>query len=88
MERLKANEEMVRLYNGPGDNAYDIKGCKTCNLKQSDVVVIPTGTGHWFQHVTITLITSWCASTQTRSRRSRTKQPQSPIWVTGTNSRI
>lgn len=50
-KRRPADEETVRLYNGPGNNADDIKDGITVNLKAGDVVVIPAGTGHLFSHV-------------------------------------
>jgi mannose-6-phosphate isomerase-like protein (cupin superfamily) len=50
-QRRPADEETVRLYNGPGNNADDIKNGKTYNLKAGDVVVIPAGTGHLFTHI-------------------------------------
>jgi mannose-6-phosphate isomerase-like protein (cupin superfamily) len=50
-QRRPADEETVRLYNGPGNNADDIKGGVSYHLKAGDVVVIPAGTGHLFSHI-------------------------------------
>src|SRR5215469_1928565 len=50
-KRRPADEETVRLYNGPGNDADDIKDGVTYNLKPGDVVVIPAGTGHLFTHI-------------------------------------
>jgi len=50
-KRRPADEETVRLYNGPGNNADDIKDGVSVNLKAGDVVVIPAGTGHLFTHI-------------------------------------
>ncbi len=50
-KRRPADEETVRLYNGPGNNADDIKDGISVNLKAGDVVVIPAGTGHLFSHI-------------------------------------
>lgn len=50
-KRRPADEETVRLYNGPGNNADDIKNGMSVNLKPGDVVVIPAGTGHLFSHI-------------------------------------
>jgi len=49
--RRPADEETVRLYNGPGNDADDIKGGVTYHLKPGDVVFIPAGTGHLFTHI-------------------------------------
>jgi mannose-6-phosphate isomerase-like protein (cupin superfamily) len=50
-KRRPADEETVRLYNGPGNNADDIKDGVSYNLKAGDVVFIPAGTGHMFTHI-------------------------------------
>jgi mannose-6-phosphate isomerase-like protein (cupin superfamily) len=50
-KRRPADEETVRLYNGPGNNADDIKDGVSYDLKPGDVVVIPAGTGHLFTHI-------------------------------------
>jgi mannose-6-phosphate isomerase-like protein (cupin superfamily) len=50
-KRRPGDEETVRLYNGPGNNADDIKGGVSYNLKAGDVVFIPAGTGHQFTHI-------------------------------------
>lgn len=49
--RRPADEETVRLYNGPGNNADDIEGGVSYDLKPGDVVFIPAGTGHLFTHI-------------------------------------
>ncbi len=49
--RRPADEETVRLYNGPGNDADDIKDGVSYDLKPGDVVVIPAGTGHLFTHI-------------------------------------
>ena len=50
-KRRPADEETVRLYNGPGNNSDDIEGGVSYNLKAGDVVFIPAGTGHLFSHI-------------------------------------
>ena len=50
-QRRPADEETVRLYNGPGNNADDIEGGVSYELKPGDVVFIPAGTGHQFTHI-------------------------------------
>ena len=49
--RRPADEETVRLYNGPGNDADAIKDGVTYHLKPGDVVFIPAGTGHLFTHI-------------------------------------
>jgi len=50
-KRRPADEETVRLFNGPGNNADEIKDGVSYNLKAGDVVFIPAGTGHQFTHI-------------------------------------
>jgi mannose-6-phosphate isomerase-like protein (cupin superfamily) len=50
-KRRPADEETVRLFNGPGNNADTITDGVTYHLKPGDVVVIPAGTGHLFTHI-------------------------------------
>lgn len=58
--RRPANETTVRLLNGPGNNAKQIRGGVSYEIKAGDVVVIPAGTGHQFtkidDHVTYLMI--------------------------------
>jgi mannose-6-phosphate isomerase-like protein (cupin superfamily) len=51
MKRRPADEETVRLFNGPGNNAASIRNGVTYQLKPGDVVIIPAGTGHWFTKI-------------------------------------
>jgi mannose-6-phosphate isomerase-like protein (cupin superfamily) len=46
-----ADNEAVRLLNGPGGNGASIRGGVTYQLKAGDVIVIPAGVGHWFAKV-------------------------------------
>ena len=50
-KRRPADEETVRLYNGPGNNGDEIDSGVSYNLKPGDVVFIPAGTGHQFIHI-------------------------------------
>jgi mannose-6-phosphate isomerase-like protein (cupin superfamily) len=60
MKRRPADEETVRLFNGPGNNGASIRSGATYELKPGDAVVIPAGTGHWFtkidDHITYLMI--------------------------------
>jgi mannose-6-phosphate isomerase-like protein (cupin superfamily) len=49
--RRPAENENVRLLNGPGNNAASIRNGVTYQLKPGDVIVIPAGTGHWFTRI-------------------------------------
>jgi len=46
MKRRPADNEAVRLLNGPGNNAESIRNGVSHQLKTGDVMVIPAGTGH------------------------------------------
>lgn len=46
-----ADNEAVRLLNGPGGNGVSIRNGATYQLKAGDVIVIPAGVGHWFTKV-------------------------------------
>jgi mannose-6-phosphate isomerase-like protein (cupin superfamily) len=49
--RRPADNENVRLMNGPGHNASSIRNGVTHELKAGDVVFIPAGTGHQFTRI-------------------------------------
>jgi mannose-6-phosphate isomerase-like protein (cupin superfamily) len=59
-ERRPATDRAVRLLNGPGTNAQEIRNGTTHELEQGDVLVIPAGTGHQFtkidDHITYLMI--------------------------------
>jgi mannose-6-phosphate isomerase-like protein (cupin superfamily) len=59
-KRRPADNNAVRMLNGPGNNAESIRNGQTHQLKAGDVVVIPAGTGHWFtridDHITYLMI--------------------------------
>jgi mannose-6-phosphate isomerase-like protein (cupin superfamily) len=50
-KRRPADNEAVRLLNGPGNNADAITGGVSHVLKPGDVVVIPAGTGHLWTRI-------------------------------------
>ena len=50
-ERRPATQTTVRLLNGPGNNARDIRNGVSHELKKGDVVIIPAGTGHQFTRI-------------------------------------
>jgi mannose-6-phosphate isomerase-like protein (cupin superfamily) len=58
--RRPADNEAVRMLNGPGHNAASIRNGVTHELKAGDVMVIPAGTGHWFtkidDHITYLMV--------------------------------
>lgn len=59
-QQRPADNEAVRLLNGPGSNAASIRNGVAHELRAGDVIVIPAGTGHWFQkiddHITYLMI--------------------------------
>jgi mannose-6-phosphate isomerase-like protein (cupin superfamily) len=60
MRRRPADNEAVRMLNGPGNDAVSITNGVTHELKPGDVIVIPAGTGHLFtkidDHITYLMI--------------------------------
>ena len=50
-QRRPADNNAVKMLNGPGNNASSIRNGVTHQLKPGDVVVIPAGTGHWFTRI-------------------------------------
>ena len=46
-----ADNEAVRMLNGPGGNGASIRNGVTHHLEAGDVIVIPAGTGHWFTNI-------------------------------------
>jgi len=50
-KRRPADDESVRLLNGPGSNGVSIRNGVTYQLKPGDVVIVPAGVGHWFTKV-------------------------------------
>jgi mannose-6-phosphate isomerase-like protein (cupin superfamily) len=50
-KRRPADDRAVRLLNGPGSNGESIRNGASRTLKPGDVVIIPAGTGHWFQRI-------------------------------------
>jgi mannose-6-phosphate isomerase-like protein (cupin superfamily) len=50
-QRRPATMRTVVEFNGPGNNGSDIRNGVAHNIKAGDVVVIPAGTGHWFQKI-------------------------------------
>ena len=50
-KRRPATDRTVRLLNGPGGDAADIRNAAEHELKAGDVLVIPAGTGHQFTKI-------------------------------------
>src|SRR5262245_16314059 len=50
-QRRPATLQTVVEFNGPGNNGSDIRNGVAHQIKASDVVVIPAGTGHWFTKI-------------------------------------
>ena len=59
-QRRPADNQAVRLLNGPGNDAVSIRAGVTHELHAGDVIVIPAGTGHLFtkidDHITYLMI--------------------------------
>jgi mannose-6-phosphate isomerase-like protein (cupin superfamily) len=59
-KRRPADDQAVKMLNGPGSNSASIRNGVTHQLKPGDVVIIPAGTGHWFtkidDHVTYLMV--------------------------------
>jgi mannose-6-phosphate isomerase-like protein (cupin superfamily) len=59
-QRRPADDRAVRLLNGPGSNAQEIRGGTSHELEAGDVLVIPAGTGHQFtkidDHITYLMV--------------------------------
>jgi mannose-6-phosphate isomerase-like protein (cupin superfamily) len=59
-QRRPPDDRAVRLLNGPGANATDIRNAAEHDLSAGDVLVIPAGTGHQFtkidDHITYLMI--------------------------------
>ena len=59
-ERRPPDDRAVRLLNGPGANATDLRNAAEHELAAGDVLVIPAGTGHQFtkidDHITYLMI--------------------------------
>jgi len=51
LKRRPADNEAVRMLNGPGGNGASIRNGATHYLKAGDVIVIPAGVGHWFTNI-------------------------------------
>jgi len=50
-QRRPATDRTVRLLNGPGGDATDIRNAAEHELTAGDVIVIPAGTGHQFTKI-------------------------------------
>ena len=50
-QRRPATQRTVVEFNGPGNNGSDIRNGVAHQIKAGDVIVIPAGTGHWFQKI-------------------------------------
>src|SRR5437867_6008273 len=46
-----ADNENVRMLNGPGGNGVSIRNGVIHHLKPGDVIIIPAGVGHWFTNI-------------------------------------
>ena len=59
-KRRPADDNAVKMLNGPGSNSASIRNGVTHQLKAGDVMIIPAGTGHWFtkidDHITYLMV--------------------------------
>jgi mannose-6-phosphate isomerase-like protein (cupin superfamily) len=59
-KRRPADDQAVKMLNGPGSNSASIRNGVTHQLKPGDVMIIPAGTGHWFtkidDHITYLMV--------------------------------
>ena len=59
-KRRPADDQAVKMLNGPGSNSASIRNGVTHQLKAGDVMIIPAGTGHWFtkidDHITYLMV--------------------------------
>ena len=51
LKRRPADDNAVRMLNGPGGNGTNIRNGATHHLQAGDVIVIPAGVGHWFTNI-------------------------------------
>jgi mannose-6-phosphate isomerase-like protein (cupin superfamily) len=49
--RRPADNNAVKMLNGPGNFAESVRNGVVHELKPGDVIVIPAGTGHWFTRI-------------------------------------
>ena len=50
-QRRPPDDRAVKFLNGPGSNGTSIRNGVSYTLKPGDAVIIPAGTGHWFQKI-------------------------------------
>jgi mannose-6-phosphate isomerase-like protein (cupin superfamily) len=50
-QRRPPDDRAVKFLNGPGSNGTSIRDGVSYTLKPGDAVIIPAGTGHWFQKI-------------------------------------
>jgi len=59
-KRRPADDQAVKMLNGPGSNSASIRNGVAHQLKAGDVMIIPAGTGHWFtkidDHITYLMV--------------------------------
>ena len=51
LKRRPADDNAVRMLNGPGGNGTSIRSGVSHHLQAGDVIVIPAGVGHWFTNI-------------------------------------